>query len=126
VIQEVPGGWPNDENATAIENDKDCELGAVSGTSGKVPLVIDLNGALLKSDLRHEGALRLVRRDPGAVFKILYWLVRGRTTWRQFIAAQGTPDIEGIPARDDFVAWTEGEHATGRELCAKVGDGMKG
>jgi 4-hydroxybenzoate polyprenyltransferase len=91
-------------------------LGTVSGTSGEVPLVIDLDGALLKSDRRQECALRLVRRDPAAVFKILYWRARGRTAFGQFIAARGMLDIEGIPAREDFVAWTQDERAAGRRI----------
>jgi len=92
------------------------------GSSGQVPLVIDLDGALLKSDLRYEWVLHLVRRDPGAVFGILYWLARGRTAFGQFIAASGTLDIEAIPARDDFVAWVEGEHATGRPIVLLAAD----
>src|SRR5260370_37963917 len=92
------------------------------GSSGQVPLVIDLDGALLKSDLRYEWVLHLVRRDPGAVFGILYWLARGRTAFGQFIAASGTLDIEAIPARDDFVAWVEGEHATGRPIVLLAED----
>jgi 4-hydroxybenzoate polyprenyltransferase len=103
-------------------NDESREVGAVTGTSCKVPLVIDLDGALFKSDLWHECVLHLVRREPGAVFKILYWLMRGRSAFRQFIAARGTLDIEGIPVRDDFVAWTQGEHTTGRQIVLAAAD----
>jgi 4-hydroxybenzoate polyprenyltransferase len=97
-------------------------LGAVSGTSAKVPLVIDLDGTLLKSDLRQESVLQLVRRDPAAVFEILYRLVRGRTGPEQFMAARGTLDIDGIPARDDFVAWTQDEHSAGRRIVLAAAD----
>jgi 4-hydroxybenzoate polyprenyltransferase len=103
-------------------NDETRELGTVNGTSDKVPLVIDLDGALLKSDLRHECVLHLARREPGGVFKILYWLTRGRTAFRQFIAARGTLDIEGIPVHDDFVAWTRGEHTSGRPIVLAAAD----
>src|ERR1700722_5085417 len=85
------------------------QLGTANGTSSKVPLVINLDGALLKSDLQDECALQLARRDPGAIFQILYWLGRGHVAFRQFIAARGAPEIEGTPARGDFVAWTESE-----------------
>jgi 4-hydroxybenzoate polyprenyltransferase len=103
-------------------NDESRELGAVSGASGEVPLVIDWDGALLKPDPWHECALQLVRREPGAVFKILYWLARGRTAFKQFIAARGTLDIEGIPVRDDVVAWTQGEHTSGRQIVLAAAD----
>ncbi len=98
------------------------QLGTANGMSGKVPLVIDLDGALLKSDLQHECALQLARREPGAVFQILYWLARGRVAFRQFIAARGAPEIEGVPARQDFITWTESEHAAGRPIVLAAAD----
>jgi 4-hydroxybenzoate polyprenyltransferase len=98
------------------------QLGTANGTSGKLPLVIDLDGTLLKSDLQHECALQLARREPGAVFQILYWLARGRVAFRQFIAARGAPEIEGVPAREDFIAWTESEHAAGRPIILAAAD----
>jgi 4-hydroxybenzoate polyprenyltransferase len=97
-------------------------LDAVSGTPDKVPLVIDWDGALLRSDLRQEGLLQLVRRDPGAVVEILHRLVRGRAALGQFIAARGTPDIAGVPVRDDFVAWAQREHAAGRRIVVAAAD----
>jgi 4-hydroxybenzoate polyprenyltransferase len=98
------------------------QLGTANGTSSKVPLVINLDGALLKSDLQDECALQLARRDPGAIFQILYWLGRGHVAFRQFIAARGAPEIEGTPARGDFVAWTESEHAAGRPIVLAAAD----
>ena len=84
--------------------------------------MIDLDGALLKSDLRHECVLQLARGEPGGILKILYWLTRGRTAFKQFIAARGTLDIEGIPVRDDVVAWTQGEHTSGRQIVLAAAD----
>ena len=98
------------------------QLGTANGTSSKVPLVINLDGALLKSDLQDECALQLARRDPGAIFQILYWLGRGHVAFRQFIAARGAPEIEGTPARADFIAWTESEHAAGRSIVLAAAD----
>ena len=70
VRSEVWAGQANGDNAATIG--MVGQFGTANGTSGKVPLVFDLDGALLKSDLQHERALQLARRDPGAVFQILY------------------------------------------------------
>jgi hypothetical protein len=85
-------------------------------------LVIDLDGALLRSNPRHERVLQLVRREPGAVVDMLYGLARGRTAFRQFIAARCTLDIEAVPARDDLVAWAQREHAAGRQIALAADD----
>jgi 4-hydroxybenzoate polyprenyltransferase len=97
-------------------------LDAVSGTSDKVPLVVDWDGALLRSNLRQESVLQLVRRDPAALFEILPRLVRGRAAFGQFIAARGTLDLAGVPVRDDFVAWAQREHAAGRRIVLAAAD----
>jgi 4-hydroxybenzoate polyprenyltransferase len=114
-------GQPGDGDKAATI-DMVGQLGTANGTSGKVPLVIDLDGALLKSDLQDECALQLARRDPGAVFQILYRLARGRVAFRQFIAARGVPELEGTPARGDFIAWAESEHAAGRPIVLAAAD----
>jgi hypothetical protein len=95
--------------------------GAVIGTPGKFPLVVDLDGALFKSDLAHESALQLVRRNPGVLLRILYRLVRGRPAVREFIAKRVELDVEALPARDDFVAWAKREHAAGRPVVLLAG-----
>jgi hypothetical protein len=120
AIQEVQGvGRDGDKTATI---GMVGQLSTANGTSGKVPLVIDLDGALLKSDLQDECALQLARRDPAAVFQILYWLTRGRVAFRRFIVARSASEIESAPARGDFIAWTESEHAAGRPIVLAAAD----
>jgi 4-hydroxybenzoate polyprenyltransferase len=97
-------------------DDPICELSAGTGIPVMIPLVVDLDGAPFKSSLEHEAALQLVRRDPGALFRILHWLLRGRLAFLQFIVARGAFDLEGIPVRDDFVAWAKREQAAGRRV----------
>ena len=36
--------------------------------AGSIPLVVDLDGTLIRGDLLHESALRLVSREPWRVF----------------------------------------------------------
>jgi 4-hydroxybenzoate polyprenyltransferase len=110
------------KDTAAIDNDEICELGAVIGTTDKAPLVVDLDGALFKSDLAHESALQLVRRNPGVLWRNLYWLARGRRAFRQFIAGRVELEVERLPVRDDVVAWAKGEHAAGRQVVLAASD----
>ena len=87
----MPGRGPASDGDKAATIGMVGQLGTASGTSGKVPLVIDLDGTLLKTDLQDECALQLARRDPGAVFQILYWLARGRVAFRQFVVRGARP-----------------------------------
>jgi 4-hydroxybenzoate polyprenyltransferase len=85
-------------------------------------LVIDWNGALLKSDLRQERILQLPRRDPAALPQMLHRLLRDRTTFGHFIAARGPLDLEGLPVGEAFVAWAQREHDSGRRIVLAAAD----
>ena len=42
------------------------------------PLVVDLDGTLIKSDMLLETLVGVVRRGPWLVFLLPFWLMRGR------------------------------------------------
>jgi hypothetical protein len=39
-----------------------------------IPLVVDLDGTLIRGDLLHESALRLISREPWRIFQLPFWL----------------------------------------------------
>lgn len=84
--------------------------------------MVELDGTLLKADLRHEAALQIARHHPGAIFEILYRLLRGRAAFWQFIAGRAALDIAGVPARGELVAWAQREHDAGRPIVLLVTD----
>ena len=47
-------------------------------SEGTVPLVVDLDGTLLNSDLLIESAMGLFKQHPLSLFRILTWLRRGK------------------------------------------------
>ncbi len=102
--------------------DEISELDPVSSVSGKVPLVIDLAGALLKTDVMHEGFMQLVRRQPGALSGLRHWLTGGREAFGRFVAARAKLDVERLPVREDLVAWAAREHAAGRQVILAAVD----
>jgi hypothetical protein len=51
---------------------------AVSAPPPAIPLVVDLDGTLLRSDLLVESALGFVRASPASVFQLPGWLLQGK------------------------------------------------
>ena len=49
----------------------------------QVPLVVDLDGTLIKTDLLWESLARLLRRNPLWLFPVLFWWTRGRALLKQ-------------------------------------------
>ena len=51
-----------------------------------VPLVVDLDGTLIRTDMMWESLARLLKRNPLALVAILFWWTRGRAFLKQQLA----------------------------------------
>ncbi len=81
-----------------------------------VPLVIDLDGTLLRTDLLLEGAVSLLRRNLLMVLAMLLWLPRGKAYFKRKVAERAVLDIATMPANAALLAHIEAERAAGREI----------
>src|SRR6202012_502427 len=85
------------------------------------PLCVDLDGALIRSDLLLESLLLLLKRNPLYLILALSWLARGgRARLRAELAARVEINAAALPYNKDLVDWLRGERSAGRELwlCA--------
>ncbi len=84
--------------------------------SREVPLILDLDGTLLRTDVLYEKALALVRADPLNVLRMLYWAMGGRAHLKRRMAQAVTLDIEALPENPELVAFAEAEAKGGRPI----------
>ncbi|MCS6763716.1 MAG: UbiA family prenyltransferase [Candidatus Protistobacter heckmanni] len=95
---------------------------AVGGAAGhgaapsELPLYVDLDGPLIRTDLLFESALQLLRREPLSVFSMALWLLRGKVHLKQRIADRVEVYPALLPYCADFLGWLRGEAARGRKL----------
>jgi len=83
-----------------------------------IPLCIDLDGTLVRSDLLLESALALVRRNPLHLFRFVAWLFKGRAHLKRQIALRTSVDVAALPYDERVVGWLR-DDAQGRSkiLC---------
>ncbi|WP_166224534.1 UbiA family prenyltransferase [Pseudomonas atagonensis] len=81
-----------------------------------VPLCIDLDGTLIHSDMLHESVLGLVKAAPLSLFRLPFWLAKGKAEMKKQIAERTEFDPSSLPYNLDFVAWLREQHASGRRL----------
>ena len=74
-----------------------------------IPLCVDLDGTLIRSDMLFESALSLLRRNPLYLFSFLAWLLRGRAHLKREIARRAEVDPTTLPYDERVVAWLRGE-----------------
>jgi 4-hydroxybenzoate polyprenyltransferase/phosphoserine phosphatase len=81
-----------------------------------VPLVLDLDGTLIRTDSLIEQGFALLRRNPFAIFELIGWLFAGRVMLKQQLAAAIQLDPEFLPINEELVAFAEAESAKGRKI----------
>jgi 4-hydroxybenzoate polyprenyltransferase/phosphoserine phosphatase len=90
---------------------------ATGADASGVPLVVDLDGTVLKTDLLVEGALALIRRRPFALFEMLFWLfTRGKAHLKAEVARRVTLDPALLPYQLEFLAFLRERRAAGQRL----------
>jgi 4-hydroxybenzoate polyprenyltransferase/phosphoserine phosphatase len=80
------------------------------------PLVVDLDGTLIYSDLLVESALLAVKEHPGIAFSMFSWLKQGKATLKQQLAERAHIDVANLPWNAPFLAWLKEQHQSGRRL----------
>jgi 4-hydroxybenzoate polyprenyltransferase len=87
-----------------------------SATSVQPPLVVDLDGTLVKSDLLLESVVALLRRQPLYAFILPFWMLRGIARFKQEVARRVVLDPCLLPWRKDLIHYLEGQRAEGRSI----------
>jgi len=81
-----------------------------------IPLVVDLDGTLIRTDMLHESALKAVRERPLDALRIPVWLARGKAILKQHLAQRADLDASLLPYNKDLVDWLRGQRDAGRTL----------
>jgi apolipoprotein N-acyltransferase len=87
-----------------------------SPAANQVPLVVDLDGTLIKTDLLWETLARRLRRNPFALFSVLFWWTRGRAYLKRRLARSVRLNPAELPVSEKFLAWLREQKAAGRKL----------
>ena len=91
----------------------------------KIPLVVDLDGTLIRTDMMWEAIAQILRRNPLAIFQILFWWTRGRAKLKQKLAARFKIDAATLPYHEPFLAWLRNEKNFGRKIILATASDLK-
>ena len=81
-----------------------------------VPLCVDLDGTLVKSDTLLDTVLALVRQHPSALLRIPAWLLKGKAAFKANVTSAVTLDTAHLPYNQPLLHFLSAQHATGRKL----------
>ena len=81
-----------------------------------VPLCVDLDGTLVKSDTLVDSVLALARQKPGEILRIPSWIAQGKAQFKKHVTATVTLDVEHLPYNRPLLEWLRAEHGAGRAI----------
>ncbi len=91
-----------------------------------VPLYVDLDGSLIKSDLLVESALRLFKRSPFNLFRMASWLLlRGKARLKAEIAQRVDLDASSLPYRTEVIDLIRRAREAGRPVVLATASNLK-
>jgi 4-hydroxybenzoate polyprenyltransferase/phosphoserine phosphatase len=88
----------------------------MNAKTSEVPLCIDLDGTFIRSDLLHEGLLRLLRHRPILVFRLPGWIAEGRSKLKSHLAHSLPETATPPPVNTELEAFLLEEKSKGRKI----------
>jgi len=89
-----------------------------------VPLCVDLDGTLVKSDTLVDSVLVIARQKPRELLRIPGWIAQGKASFKRHVTAAVALDVEHLPYNHALLEWLRVEAGAGREIyLATASDG---
>jgi 4-hydroxybenzoate polyprenyltransferase len=89
--------------------------------AGALPLVVDLDGTLIHSDLLWETLVLFLRRHFLRLFLLPLWLMRGKAGFKERIAGEVELDPAALPYDEALLALIRREREDGRTVVLATG-----
>jgi 4-hydroxybenzoate polyprenyltransferase len=85
-------------------------------THSTVPLCVDLDGTLVKTDTLVDSVLALARQNPRAISRIPGWLAQGKAAFKRHVTGAVTLDVAALPYNKPLLDYLVQQHAHGRRI----------
>ena len=81
-----------------------------------VPLVVDLDGTLVRTDLMWEAIFLLLKTSLLNAGRLFVWVLRGKAPFKTRLAETVTPDFTSLPYDEVLVKWLGEQRQLGRTI----------
>lgn len=94
----------------------EVKLTSPPGLPSALPLCVDLDGTLVRSDTLIDSTLALARQSPIALLKLPGWLREGKAALKRHITQAVELDVIHLPYNRELLQYLEQQHANGRPI----------
>jgi len=100
-------------------------MSSVATEQTTIPLCVDLDGTLVKTDLVWESLVRLLRHNPLYALIVPVWLLGGRARLKDQIARRVEVDVASLPYQQPLIDYLRDEQRSGRRLVLATASDRK-
>ncbi|MCY6380029.1 UbiA family prenyltransferase [Hoeflea prorocentri] len=93
----------------------------IADTARTVPLCVDLDGTLVKTDTLWESLIGLLLKNPFLLFAAVAWIFRGKAVLKNEVAARIDRDASSWPYREEVIDFLKSEKQRGRYIVLATG-----
>ena len=115
-LRHILPGWLISRRTPRAESSHGLASATIEPGPIDVPLVIDLDGTLLRTDALLESALKLAKERPLSMFQMPFWLWQGHAEFKQKLATLAPLAADTMPINEEVRAFAVSEHARGRKI----------
>lgn len=90
-----------------------------------IALCVQLDRALIRTDLLSEGVLLLFRQNPWLLLLVLFWAIRGRACLQQNVWSRVEIEPESLPYQRDFLDFLRERFAGGDPIVLATAGNLK-
>lgn len=91
----------------------------------KIPLIVDLDGTLSKTDTLHEGIVSILFKKPIKIVSLLKSLFAGKTHLKEFVTQTVTQSADSFCYRFDLINFLKQEKRKGRKVYLVTASNQK-
>ena len=85
------------------------------------PIIVDLDGTLIKTDTLFESLMLLLKQNPFWAFLVPFWLLQGKASLKNNIAKRVNMDVTLLPYNIEIVEYLKDAKSKGHECYLATG-----
>ncbi|MCL6621468.1 MAG: hypothetical protein K6T55_05140 [Syntrophobacterales bacterium] len=86
-----------------------------------IPLCVDLDGTLVKTDTFLESLILLFKTRPWYLFLLPFWALQGKARAKRRVAELVSLEVKDLPYNEELCRWLAAERRRGRPLVLATG-----
>ena len=86
-----------------------------------VPLCVDLDGTLVKSDTLLDTVIVLARQSPASLLRFPKWVAEGKASFKRKVSLIAEIDVVHLPYNQPLLEYLRQQHAAGRAIYLATG-----